>query len=84
MTCEIEIPGVTLTDRGQLGFDLEGDADSLRALADSLATAERIRVRTKGGQGLFTITRSDDLMVMAHRSSHARPNLEAPVAVDAG
>jgi hypothetical protein len=71
MASEIDISGVTLIDRGQLGFDLEGDPDSLRALADSLATGEALRVSAKGGQGLISIVRADGLTVMAHRSSHA-------------
>ncbi len=71
MPARVDISGVTLTDRGQLGFDLEGDAASLRALADSLATADAVEVSAKGGHGLIRIVRSDGRMVMTHRSSHA-------------
>lgn len=66
-----DIDGITLTDHGQLGFDLEGDATALRALAESLTTAEAGRVSAKGGHGLIRIVRSAGLLVIRHRSSHA-------------
>jgi hypothetical protein len=62
--------GTTISDCGEEGFDLEGDADSLRALAFAVESSAMIVVGSGRATGSIVVHRSGDTLAIAHKGSH--------------
>jgi hypothetical protein len=69
MAEQTEVTGIVLSDYGDQGFELTGDPESLRTLADALATADAIRLRADQGAGSIRVVRSGELLLMRHTKS---------------
>jgi len=69
MAEQAEAVGVMLVDRGHQGLELEGDAGSLCSVADALAKADAIQIRTEHGPAAIQVARSGDLLLMRHSGS---------------
>jgi len=69
MGAHVEAAGIMLLDSGGQGFELEGNATSLRNLADALPSVDVIQIHAEHGPASIHIVRSEGLLLMRQDGS---------------